>query len=131
MAYKCDNCGTYFFGQYRNEFVSELRTIPSKLKQVIQEKEKIREIALKYYEARDFLFLSRGINYPNAHEGALKIKEIGYIHATGHPAGEMKHGPIALIDENMPVVCVAPQDENYEKMLLLLKQISGIMKKGY
>ncbi|OGW82198.1 MAG: glutamine--fructose-6-phosphate aminotransferase [Omnitrophica bacterium RIFCSPLOWO2_12_FULL_44_17] len=122
-----------YFGKTRNkisgsiydEFVSELRTIPSKLKQVIQEKEKIREIALKYYEARDFLFLSRGINYPNAHEGALKIKEIGYIHATGHPAGEMKHGPIALIDEKMPVVCIAVRSSVYEKMISNIREVKA------
>jgi glutamine---fructose-6-phosphate transaminase (isomerizing) len=69
-----------------------------------------------YINVADFLFLGRGINYPIALEGALKLKEISYIHAEGYPAGEMKHGPIALIDEDMPVVAVMPQDRHYEKI---------------
>jgi glucosamine--fructose-6-phosphate aminotransferase (isomerizing) len=74
-------------------------------------------IAEKFYNRTDFLFLGRGINYPIALEGALKLKEISYIHAEGYPAGEMKHGPIALIDERMPVVAIAPDDHVFEKML--------------
>ena len=70
-----------------------------------------------FYQRSDFLYLGRGINYPIALEGALKLKEISYIHAEGYPAGEMKHGPIALIDENMPVVTIAPHDHVFEKMV--------------
>ncbi len=73
--------------------------------------------------ARDFLFLGRGINYPIALEGALKLKEISYIHAEGYPAGEMKHGPIALIDENVPVVILAPKNENYEKVVSNMEEV--------
>ena len=75
--------------------------------------------------ARDFLYLGRGINYPIALEGALKLKEISYIHAEGYPAGEMKHGPIALIDEHMPVVAIAPQDEVYDKMISNIEQVKA------
>jgi glucosamine--fructose-6-phosphate aminotransferase (isomerizing) len=73
--------------------------------------------------ARDFLYLGRGINYPIALEGALKLKEISYIHAEGYPAGEMKHGPIALIDENMPVVILAPRTANYEKVVSNMQEV--------
>ena len=75
------------------------------------------EIARRFYQRSDFLYLGRGINYPIALEGALKLKEISYIHAEGYPAGEMKHGPIALIDEAMPVVAIAPNDHVFEKMV--------------
>jgi glucosamine--fructose-6-phosphate aminotransferase (isomerizing) len=75
------------------------------------------EIARRFYQRSDFLYLGRGINYPIALEGALKLKEISYIHAEGYPAGEMKHGPIALIDEQMPVVTIAPHDHVFEKMI--------------
>jgi glucosamine--fructose-6-phosphate aminotransferase (isomerizing) len=75
------------------------------------------EIAKRFYQRSDFLYLGRGINYPIALEGALKLKEISYIHAEGYPAGEMKHGPIALIDEQLPVVTIAPHDHVFEKMI--------------
>lgn len=107
------------------EILSELKQIPEKMKWIIDRKNHIRTIAEKYCHARDFLFLARGINYPNAHEGALKIKEIAYIHATGHPAGEMKHGPIALIDDKIPVVGIAPQSEVYEKMVSNLQEVKA------
>ena len=74
-------------------------------------------VAERFYKRTGFLFLGRGINYPIALEGALKLKEISYVHAEGYPAGEMKHGPIALIDEQMPVVALAPQDQVFEKMI--------------
>ena len=77
----------------------------------------IEQLANKYHKAQDFLFLGRGVHYPIALEGALKLKEISYIHAEGYPAGEMKHGPIALIDERMPVVAIAPDDHVFEKMI--------------
>ncbi len=84
-----------------------------------------KELALRYYKAQNFLYLGRGIHYPIALEGALKLKEISYIHAEGYPAGEMKHGPIALIDENMPVVALVPQDHVYEKMLSQVEQVKA------
>jgi glucosamine--fructose-6-phosphate aminotransferase (isomerizing) len=77
----------------------------------------MEKVAERFYNRSDFLFLGRGINYPIALEGALKLKEISYIHAEGYPAGEMKHGPIALIDELMPVVAIAPNDHVFEKMI--------------
>ena len=77
----------------------------------------MEKIAERFYNRTDFLFLGRGIHYPIALEGALKLKEISYIHAEGYPAGEMKHGPIALIDEQMPIVAIAPDDHVFEKMV--------------
>ena len=83
----------------------------------------MREIARRYFKAPNFLFLGRGIMYPIALEGALKLKEISYIHAEGYAAGEMKHGPIALIDENMPVVVIANQSPVYDKIISNLEQV--------
>ncbi|HEX9115478.1 MAG TPA: SIS domain-containing protein [Anaerolineae bacterium] len=82
-------------------------------------------LAQEFFEYTNFLYLGRGINYPIALEGALKLKEISYIHAEGYPAGEMKHGPIALIDEHMPVVAIAPQDKVYDKMLSQIEQVKA------
>jgi glucosamine--fructose-6-phosphate aminotransferase (isomerizing) len=92
---------------------------------VISRERQIEKIARKYGKASDFLYLGRGINYPVALEGALKLKEISYIHAEGYSAGEMKHGPIALIDENMPVVVLIPNDNVYEKTLSNLKEVES------
>lgn len=108
-----------------DELVNELKLLPEKMRKIIDKKEIIKAIASKYYEARDFLFLGRGVNYPNAHEGALKIKEIAYIHATGHAAGEMKHGPIALIDDQMPVVCIANKSAVHEKMSSNIQEVKA------
>jgi glucosamine--fructose-6-phosphate aminotransferase (isomerizing) len=94
-----------------------LLQLPTLIDQALHVSALVDEIARRFYNRRDFLFLGRGINYPIALEGALKLKEISYIHAEGYPAGEMKHGPIALIDEQMPVVAIAPRDHVYEKML--------------
>ena len=87
------------------------------MEQVLKCEPVTEEIAKRFYQRKDFLYLGRGINYPIALEGALKLKEISYIHAEGYPAGEMKHGPIALIDEEMPVVALAPDDAVFEKMV--------------
>jgi glucosamine--fructose-6-phosphate aminotransferase (isomerizing) len=108
-----------------NHYIEEMRLIPEKMRKIISQKDQIKKIAEKYYQSRDFLFLGRGINYPNAHEGALKIKEVAYLHATGHPAGEMKHGPIALIDEHMPVVCIAPDSSVYGKMESNIQEVKA------
>ena len=83
------------------------------------------ELARKYHRAQNFLYLGRGINYPIALEGALKLKEISYIHAEGYPAGEMKHGPIALIDENMPVVAIATGDQISEKVKSNMQEVKA------
>ncbi len=85
----------------------------------------IEEVAARFHARTDFLYLGRGINYPIALEGALKLKEISYIHAEGYPAGEMKHGPIALIDERMPVVALAPRDHVFEKMLGNIQEVKA------
>jgi len=93
-----------------------LTTIPSLVEVILQKHDLIETLIGEYIDRSDFLYLGRGINYPIALEGALKLKELSYIHAEGYPAGEMKHGPIALIDEKMPVVAVMPQDRHYEKI---------------
>ena len=92
---------------------------------MLQNNQVILECARQYYQADNFLFLGRGLNYPSALEGALKLKEISYIHATGYPAGEMKHGPIALINSNMPVVCIAPKGEVYDKMISNIREVKS------
>jgi glutamine---fructose-6-phosphate transaminase (isomerizing) len=97
--------------------IEELLQLPHVIEQAIRASAATERIAERFYNRTDFLFLGRGINYPIALEGALKLKEISYIHAEGYPAGEMKHGPIALIDERMPVVAVAPDDHVFEKMI--------------
>jgi len=97
--------------------LESLVQLPLLIEQTLKCDEQIEEIARRFYQRSDFLYLGRGINYPIALEGALKLKEISYIHAEGYPAGEMKHGPIALIDEQMPVVTIAPHDHVFEKML--------------
>ncbi|HEX7807343.1 MAG TPA: glutamine--fructose-6-phosphate transaminase (isomerizing), partial [Thermoanaerobaculia bacterium] len=95
----------------------ELSTIPHKIEHLLKTQEKrIQQLANKFHNSQDFLFLGRGLHYPIALEGALKLKEISYIHAEGYPAGEMKHGPIALIDENMPIVAVATHTAVYDKV---------------
>ncbi len=99
------------------EMIRHLIALPKQIEQVLRREEEIVNLARRYFRCRDFLYLGRGIHYPVALEGALKLKEISYIHAEGYPAGEMKHGPIALIDEHMPVVVLAPRDGVYEKMI--------------
>ncbi|MEO5741500.1 MAG: glutamine--fructose-6-phosphate transaminase (isomerizing) [Vicinamibacterales bacterium] len=96
--------------------INELMQLPQILEETLKDAKQLEEIATRFHSRSDFLYLGRGINYPIALEGALKLKEISYIHAEGYPAGEMKHGPIALIDENMPVVALATHDHVFEKM---------------
>jgi glucosamine--fructose-6-phosphate aminotransferase (isomerizing) len=101
----------------RCDYIAALMQLPQILEETLKMTAKpMEEIAAKFYNRSDFLYLGRGINYPIALEGALKLKEISYIHAEGYPAGEMKHGPIALIDEKMPVVAIATHDHVFEKM---------------
>jgi glucosamine--fructose-6-phosphate aminotransferase (isomerizing) len=99
--------------------------LPNQMEQSLKASGVVEEIAARYYNRSDFLYLGRGINYPIALEGALKLKEISYIHAEGYPAGEMKHGPIALIDSNMPVVSIAPNDHVFEKMLGNIQEVKA------
>ncbi len=111
-------------GRVRNELgadetrdhIDALTRLPGLIEQVLKQDRLIETIAKRFYRSSNFLYLGRGINYPVALEGALKLKEISYIHAEGYPAGEMKHGPIALIDENLPVVALVPQDKVFDKM---------------
>jgi glucosamine--fructose-6-phosphate aminotransferase (isomerizing) len=108
------------------DHLKPLSELPGKAARVIEQTTPICEkLADQYYKATDALYLGRQINYPIALEGALKLKEISYIHAEGYPAGEMKHGPIALIDENLPVVCIAPHDAIYEKMISNVEQVKA------
>jgi len=99
------------------DHITELLQMPQTIEQALKASASLDKVAERFYNRTDFLFLGRGINYPIALEGALKLKEISYIHAEGYPAGEMKHGPIALIDERMPVVAIAPNDHVFEKMI--------------
>ncbi len=105
--------------------IDGLLQVPTLIDQTLRVSALVDEIARRFYSRRDFLFLGRGINYPIALEGALKLKEISYIHAEGYPAGEMKHGPIALIDEKMPVVALAPRDHVFEKMLSNIQEVKA------
>ena len=92
---------------------------------ILVDQRQYEELASRYYTSSDFLFLGRGYSYPVAMEGALKLKEVSYIHAEGYPAGEMKHGPISLINDNMPVVALIPKDSLYEKMLNTVNEVKS------
>lgn len=116
--------GTISQSDYLRHLV-ELEAIPEKVEEALKEDQKIMDISTIYKDASNCLFLGRGVNFPVALEGALKLKEISYIHAEGYPAAEMKHGPIALIDENMPVIVVAPQQQHYEKIVSNIQEIKA------
>jgi glutamine---fructose-6-phosphate transaminase (isomerizing) len=105
--------------------VKEFLTIPDKIKKILELRHEVEKIADVFKDATNFLYLGRGYNFPVALEGALKLKEISYIHAEGYPAAEMKHGPIALVDENMPVVFIAPQDSTYDKIVSNIQEIKA------
>jgi glucosamine--fructose-6-phosphate aminotransferase (isomerizing) len=107
------------------DLLHQLAEVPEKIKAILADTKAIQAVAEKYQSARDFLFLGRGYNFPIALEGALKLKEITYIHAEGYPAAEMKHGPIALVDENLPVVFVATRDQFYEKVVSNMQEIKA------
>lgn len=107
------------------QLVQELNSIPEKMKKVLELNDRIRDISRVFTYAHNFLYLGRGYNYPVALEGALKLKEISYIHAEGYPAAEMKHGPIALIDEEMPVVVVATHNQLYDKLMSNIQEIKA------
>ena len=111
--------------QRRAAIVGELQRIPDKIAKILEHDPEIAELAKTFTYARNFLYLGRGYNYPVALEGALKLKEISYIHAEGYPAAEMKHGPIALIDEEMPVVVIAPRSGNYDKIVSNIQEVKA------
>ncbi len=110
---------------HSRKLIEDIVTLPALVQATLEKTKAIGKIAKKYGHASDFLYLGRGINYPIALEGALKLKELSYIHAEGYPAGEMKHGPIALIDEQMPVVVLLPKDPVYEKTLSNMKEVEA------
>jgi glucosamine--fructose-6-phosphate aminotransferase (isomerizing) len=112
----------------RESLTNQLLKVPNLMEEVLSKAEGIKEVALKYPQKKNLLYLGRYLSYPVALEGALKLKEISYIHAEGYPAGEMKHGPIALIDQHMPVVVVAPRDRVYEKILSNVEEV--LARKG-
>jgi len=107
------------------QLIHELVEVPEKVATILKNAEHIKKVAEKYKDATDFLYLGRGYNFPVALEGALKLKEISYIHAEGYPAAEMKHGPIALVDENLPVVFVATKDAYHEKIVSNIQEIKA------
>jgi len=107
------------------EMITALSSVPNKIKKILEQAKLIKEIGIKYKDAPNFLYLGRGAQFPVALEGALKLKEISYIHAEGYPAAEMKHGPIALIDEKMPVVVIATKDKSYEKVVTNIQEVKA------
>jgi glucosamine--fructose-6-phosphate aminotransferase (isomerizing) len=111
--------------EYVKEKIRELKVLPQQIERVLDRKEAIRDIAAAYLDARSFLYLGRGFNYPTALEGALKLKEISYIHAEAYAAGEMKHGPIALIDHEMPVMAIVTESDVYDKTISNLKEVQA------
>jgi glucosamine--fructose-6-phosphate aminotransferase (isomerizing) len=108
-----------------SNIIAELKLLPDKIRQIIEKQNEYEIVAEEFKDSRNFLYLGRGFNFPVALEGALKLKEISYIHAEGYPAAEMKHGPIALIDENMPVVFIAPKDSTYDKIVSNIEEIKA------
>jgi glucosamine--fructose-6-phosphate aminotransferase (isomerizing) len=107
------------------EIVDAMRALPAQIQQILDRSPEIEALAAEYRQSTNFLYLGRGFNFPSALEGALKLKEISYIHAEGYPAAEMKHGPIALIDENMPVVFIAPHDSVFEKIVSNIQEVKA------
>ena len=108
---------------YGIEIAREMAQLPGKIERVLASSELVRQMADRYVKHNNFIYLGRGFNFPVALEGALKLKEISYIHAEGYPAAEMKHGPIALIDENMPVVFICTKDSAYEKVVSNMMEV--------
>jgi glucosamine--fructose-6-phosphate aminotransferase (isomerizing) len=108
-----------------HQLLNELEAIPAKVEKVLAQNDLIKQLAARFKDARNCLYLGRGYGFPVALEGALKLKEISYIHAEGYPAAEMKHGPIALIDENMPVVVIASKNETYEKVVSNIQEVKA------
>jgi glucosamine--fructose-6-phosphate aminotransferase (isomerizing) len=123
---------TLYMGRRRNmsvlqgrELVASLKELPMLVEEVLHLSDEIRDVAMQFKDARNFLYLGRGYQVPVALEGALKLKEVSYIHAEGYPAAEMKHGPIALIDDDMPVVVLAPRDPVYQKVVSNIEEVKA------
>jgi glucosamine--fructose-6-phosphate aminotransferase (isomerizing) len=108
-----------------HHYINELIAIPDKIETILKHNEEIRRLSELYKNVNNFLYLGRGYLFPVALEGALKLKEISYIHAEGYPAAEMKHGPIALIDQNMPVVVLATKDNSYDKIVSNIQEVKA------
>ena len=126
IALKLGKHNGHLSNQEFMKLITELDQLPNKVQEVLDStNEHVKEIAKNYIDATNFLYLGRGYNYPSALEGALKLKEISYIHAEGYPAAEMKHGPIALIDENMPIVIIAPKRGHYDKIVSNVQEIKA------
>lgn len=125
MALKIAKAKGTITEEYYQKLLNELQDIPEKVDTILKNADELKVIAEKYMHASDFLFLGRGYNFPVALEGALKLKEISYIHAEGYPAAEMKHGPIALVDEDLPVVFVATKDSYHEKIISNMQEIKA------
>jgi glucosamine--fructose-6-phosphate aminotransferase (isomerizing) len=121
LAYKKETLSNSRF----RSLLTELEAIPEKVKRVLDKNELIKEIASHYKDSTNALYLGRGSSFPVALEGALKLKEISYIHAEGYPAAEMKHGPIALIDEDMPVFVIATKGTSYEKVVSNIQEVKA------
>jgi glucosamine--fructose-6-phosphate aminotransferase (isomerizing) len=111
--------------EQEKDLVNDLNKLPAIIEQILQLDDEIKHISNDFAEKRHALFLGRGVQYPVAKEGALKLKEISYIHAEAYPAGELKHGPLALVDNEMPVIAVAPNDELLEKLKSNLQEVSA------
>ena len=116
--------GTITMSKY-HEIINELELIPERIEKILKKNDQIEKIAAKFKDATNFLYLGRGYNFPVALEGALKLKEISYIHAEGYPAAEMKHGPIALIDDEMPIVVIATKKGNYDKVVSNIQEVKA------
>jgi glucosamine--fructose-6-phosphate aminotransferase (isomerizing) len=125
MALKIAKAKSSITEERYTHLINELASVPEKVKEILDDTTVIEKIALKFKDAKDFLYLGRGYNFPIALEGALKLKEITYIHAEGYPAAEMKHGPIALVDETLPVVFVATKDMYYDKVVSNIQEIKA------
>ena len=125
MALKIARAKGTIADDYYQKLLTELQDVPEKVEAILKNAGELKVIAEKYKDANDFLFLGRGYNFPVALEGALKLKEISYIHAEGYPAAEMKHGPIALVDENLPVVFIATKDSYHEKIVSNMQEIKA------
>jgi glucosamine--fructose-6-phosphate aminotransferase (isomerizing) len=107
------------------QFISALTALPAQIQQILAKADEVKLLAERFFVGNNALYLGRGVNFPVALEGALKLKEISYIHAEGYPAAEMKHGPIALIDENMPVVFIAPRDAVHSKIVSNIEEVKA------
>ncbi|MBS1731103.1 MAG: glutamine--fructose-6-phosphate transaminase (isomerizing) [Bacteroidetes bacterium] len=125
MALKIGNAKKTIDQEKYQLLCKELSKVPDKVAEILLQEKRIKEIAIKYKSARDFLYLGRGYNFPIALEGALKLKEISYIHAEGYPAAEMKHGPIALVDEHLPIVFIATNDTFHSKIISNMQEIKA------